>query len=62
MNLINKFGTGSSSILHQNFVALLAEIPVIDGIDMDDEDNYNRNTSSRPRPMCEVFCHTAIDK
>ncbi len=42
--LINQYGTGATSPLYQNFAALLATIPVIDGIDFDDEDNYNQNT------------------
>lgn len=44
MNLINVHGTGPSSVLYQNFRALLDAIPAIDGIDMDDEDNYDQNT------------------
>lgn len=44
MNLINADGTGTGSILYRNFAALLAAIPAIDGIDMDDEDNYDQDT------------------
>ena len=44
MSLIQSDGTSSSSILYKNFQALLEEIPVIDGIDYDDEGNYNQTT------------------
>ncbi len=44
MNLIKSQGTGPSSILYQNFAALLKAIPAIDGIDLDDEDNYDQDT------------------
>ena len=42
--LIEQQGSGPSSILHRNFAALQSAIPVIDGIDFDDEDNYDQNT------------------
>jgi hypothetical protein len=44
MSLIQSEGTSPSSILYKNFQALLKEIPVIDGIDYDDEGNYDQNT------------------
>lgn len=44
MDIINSKGTGSDSILNKNFSALLAAIPAIDGIDMDDEDNFDHDT------------------
>lgn len=43
-NLIASHGTGSGSILYQNFAALLNAIPAIDGIDMDDEDSFVQST------------------
>lgn len=42
--LIQQQGTGPSSILYQNFAALKSAIPTIDGIDFDDEDNYDQDT------------------
>ncbi|HVZ38215.1 MAG TPA: lysyl endopeptidase [Candidatus Kapabacteria bacterium] len=42
--LISQYGTGPSNPLYQNFAALRAAIPAIDGIDFDDEDNYDQNT------------------
>jgi hypothetical protein len=42
--LIKNYGTGSQSPLYKNFAALLAAIPSIDGIDFDDEDNYDQDT------------------
>ena len=42
--LIKNYGTGAQSPLYKNFAALLAAIPSIDGIDFDDEDNYDQDT------------------
>lgn len=42
--LIQSQGTGPDSMLYQNFKALLAAIPVIDGIDFDDEDLLDQDT------------------
>jgi hypothetical protein len=42
--IIDTEGTGPNTVLYQNFAALLKAIPVIDGIDLDDEDNYDQNT------------------
>lgn len=47
MNLLNANGGGANSILYKNFKALLTAIPAIDGIDFDDEGNYNINTIVR---------------
>ncbi|WP_052752934.1 hypothetical protein [Kordia zhangzhouensis] len=47
MNLLNTQGDGPTSVLYRNFQALLKEIPVIDGIDYDDEGNYSINTIVR---------------
>ncbi len=44
MNLINNGGIGPGSNLYENFSILLAAIPVIDGIDMDDEEYPDQNT------------------
>jgi len=42
--IIQQQGTGPGSMVYQNFKALKDAIPVIDGIDLDDEDNYDTNT------------------
>lgn len=42
-NLIQQYGTGSDSPLYQNMLALKNAVP-IDGIDLDDEDNYDQDT------------------
>jgi hypothetical protein len=38
--LIDEQGTGPDSVLYRNFAALKKAIPVIDGIDFDEEENY----------------------
>ena len=43
--LIQEHGTGPDSILHRNFAALKEAIPEIDGIDFDDEDLYDEDTT-----------------
>src|SRR4051794_26629345 len=43
--LIQQQGTGPDSTLYQNFAALKAAIPTIDGIDFDDEDLYDQATT-----------------
>ncbi len=47
MNLLNTQGAGPSSVLYRNFETLRHVIPAIDGIDYDDEGNYNINTITR---------------
>ncbi|WP_316821898.1 hypothetical protein [Pedobacter gandavensis] len=47
MQLINEYGTGPETNLYKNFQALLTAIPVIDGIDLDDEDNLDQSTIVR---------------
>ncbi len=42
--LISQYGTGPGNPLYQNFAALLAAIPSIDGIDFDNEDLYDQDT------------------
>jgi hypothetical protein len=44
-SLIQEQGTGPDSILHRNFAALRAAIPVIDAIDFDDEDLMDADTT-----------------
>jgi hypothetical protein len=43
--LVDAQGTGSSSILYQNFQALKAAIPALDAIDFDDENNYDESST-----------------
>lgn len=43
--LIQQQGVGPKSILYRNFAALKAAIPGIDGIDFDDEDLFDRDTT-----------------
>ena len=44
-SLIQSQGTGPNSILYKNFQALKAAIPTIDGIDLDDESNYDQDST-----------------
>lgn len=44
-SLVNAQGTGSSSILYQDFQALKAAIPALDAIDFDDENSFNSPTT-----------------
>lgn len=46
-NLINKSGTGSSSILYRNFKALLNAVPGIDAVNNDDEHSYDVTTATK---------------
>jgi hypothetical protein len=43
--LVNSQGTGSTSILYQDFAALKAAIPALDAIDFDDENSFNSATT-----------------
>jgi hypothetical protein len=43
--LIKKHGTGPESVLHRNFAVLKSTIPTIDGIDFDDEDLGDAETT-----------------
>ena len=45
-NLINAQGTGTSSILYQNFQALRNTFPAVDAIGFDDESTYDVNTAT----------------
>jgi len=45
-SLVNTNGTGSSSILYKNFLALKNAVPGIDAINDDDEQTYNLNSST----------------
>jgi hypothetical protein len=57
MNLLNTDGDGPNSILYRNFETLLNVIPAIDGIDYDDEGNYNINTITRfSRMLADIGC------
>lgn len=60
MNLLNTQGDGPTSILYRNFQALLNEIPAIDGIDYDDEGNYNINTITRLSRMLATIGYQQI--
>ncbi len=44
-SLVEAQGTGPSSILYQDFVALKAAIPALDAIDFDDENSFNSPTT-----------------
>lgn len=43
-SLIQAHGTGPDSILYQNFAAIKKTFPMIDGVDLDDEDLYDTDT------------------
>ena len=43
--LVDAQGTGSSSILYENFQALKAAIPSVDAIDFDDENSYDASST-----------------
>lgn len=43
-DLVNSQGTGSTSILYKNFLALKQAIPALDAIDLDDENCYDTST------------------
>lgn len=44
-NEIKNLGTTANGILHKNFQAIHAALPAIDGIDFDNESNYDANTT-----------------
>ena len=43
--LVNSQGTGSSSILYKDFLALKAAIPSLDAIDLDDENSFDQDST-----------------
>jgi len=43
--LIQEQGVGPDSVLYENFAALKSKIPAIDGIDFDDEDLFDQDTT-----------------
>ena len=53
--LIKTAGTGPDSPLYKSFAALAAAIPVIDGIDFDDEDLYDESTVVQFGQMLNAF-------
>jgi hypothetical protein len=60
--LVDAQGTGSSSILYQNFQALKAAIPSVDAIDFDDENSYDEPSTVQFAVMLgRLGYHVALD-
>lgn len=60
--LVAAQGTGSSSILYQNFQALKAAIPSVDAIDFDDENSYDSSSTVQFAVMLgHLGYHVALD-
>ena len=60
--LVDAQGTGSSSILYQNFQALKAAIPSVDAIDFDDENSYDASSTVQFAVMLgHLGYHVALD-
>lgn len=60
--LVQAQGTGSSSILYQNFQALKAAIPAVDAIDFDDENSFDQSSTVQFAVMLgQLGYHVALD-
>jgi hypothetical protein len=60
--LVGAQGTGSSSILYQNFQALKTAIPSVDAIDFDDENSYDQSSTVQFAVMLgKLGYHVALD-
>src|SRR3984957_19969577 len=60
--LVDAQGTGSSSILYQNFQALKAAIPSVDALDFDDENTLDQSSTVQFAVMLgNLGYHVAID-
>src|ERR1700676_1439770 len=60
--LVDAQGTGSSSILYQNFQALKAAIPSVDALDFDDENSYDQSSTVQFAVMLgNIGYHVALD-